>query len=199
MDLMTINEVQPIYVTFGVPEAELGRIKKFMAVGKLQVIAAPQDDPSHTDTGTLTFIDNSVDPNTGTIKLKGTFPNTGHRLWPGQFVRVTLRLASRRTPSSFPTRRCRAARTGATFLSSRPTVRPGGIPPRKPAPLRRDLVIDTGLEAGETVVTEGQLRLAPGMKIVLRRRPRRQGRRTEPLPGTKVTPVPDEHLRRLHP
>jgi multidrug efflux system membrane fusion protein len=95
MELVTIAEVQPIYVTFSVPEAQLGDIKKYMAAGKLPVNATPQDNNTQKETGVLTFIDNSVDPTTGTIKLKGTFPNEDRKLWPGEFLRVTLRLTTR--------------------------------------------------------------------------------------------------------
>src|ERR1700728_3296488 len=94
-DLMTITEVQPIYVTFSVPEAQLGDIKRYMGQGELPVHAAPQADTSAQEAGVLTFIDNSVDATTGTIKLKGTFKNPVNRLWPGQFVRVTLGLTTR--------------------------------------------------------------------------------------------------------
>ena len=87
---MTITEVQPIYVTFSVPEAQLGDIKRYMGQGELPVHAAPQADTSAQESGVLTFIDNSVDATTGTIKLKGTFQESVNRLWPGEFVRVTL-------------------------------------------------------------------------------------------------------------
>ena len=95
MDLMTINQVEPIYVTFSVPEAQLPAIKKYMAHGQAAGAraAAGRRDRGRGD-GTLTFVDNTVDVTTGTIKLKGTFPNTDHKLWPGQFVRVTLRLTT---------------------------------------------------------------------------------------------------------
>src|SRR5580704_3517532 len=95
MELMTITEMEPIYVTFSVPEAQLADIKKYMAQGKLSVYASPQDNAVHQEVGVLTFIDNSVDSTTGTIKLKGTFQNADKQLWPGQFVRVTLRLTTR--------------------------------------------------------------------------------------------------------
>ena len=99
MDMMTINQVEPIYVTFSVPEAQLPAIKKYMALGTLTVRARPQDaDTAEEERGALTFVDNTVDITTGTIKLKGTFPNTDHKLWPGQFVRVTLRLTTQPTP-----------------------------------------------------------------------------------------------------
>src|SRR5262249_30468759 len=86
VDLMTINQVQPIYVTFAVPESQLRDVKKYMAGGKLPVTVAPQDDETSRETGYLTFVDNAVDMATGTIRLKGTFQNTDLKLWPGQFV-----------------------------------------------------------------------------------------------------------------
>src|SRR5262245_42462962 len=94
MDLMVINQVEPIYVTFAVPESQLRDVKKYMAGGKLAVTVAPEADEANQEVGHLTFVDNAVDPATGTIKLKGTFPNQSHKLWPGQFVRVTLRLTT---------------------------------------------------------------------------------------------------------
>src|SRR5206468_7742320 len=77
-------------------EAQLPAIKQFMGEGKLAVRARPQDAPEGEEPGFLTFVDNAVDATTGTIKLKGTFPNNDHKLWPGQFVRVTLKLTTQR-------------------------------------------------------------------------------------------------------
>src|SRR5260370_36804819 len=93
-ELMTIAEVQPIYVTCSVPESQLGGIKKYMAQGKLPVAASAQDDLTQKENGVLTFVDNTVDASTGTIKLKGTFQNAALRLWPGEFVRVSLQLTT---------------------------------------------------------------------------------------------------------
>ena len=84
VNLVMINEVQPIYVSFTAPENQLPAIKKYMAAGQLSVGAAPPDDEASREKGELTFVDNAVDLTTGTIKLKGTFTNPGFRLWPGQ-------------------------------------------------------------------------------------------------------------------
>jgi len=168
MELTTINEVEPIYVTFSVPEAQLPAIKRYMAQGKLPVRSRPQDEEGGDETGVLTFVDNAVDMTTGTIKLKGTFPNTDHKLWPGEFVRVTLRLTTQANAVVVPNEAVQTGQNGAFVyvvnqnrIADSRSVTPG-------ARVDQDMVIDSGLEAGETVVTEGQLRLAPGSRVVIR-------------------------------
>jgi multidrug efflux system membrane fusion protein len=169
MDLMTINQIEPIYVTFAVPEAQLPSIKKYMAAGKLVVRARPQDgDVTDEDSGYLTFIDNTVDVTTGTIKLKGTFPNSAHKLWPGQFVRVTLMLTTQPNAIVVPNQAIQTGQNGSFVyvvkddktVEARPVV-PGSR-------VGQDMVVNEGIETGETVVIEGQLRLAPGSKVVVR-------------------------------
>jgi len=169
MDLMTINQIEPIYVTFAVPEAQLPAIKKYMAEGKLSVRARPQDgDVKDEDRGELTFVDNSVDVTTGTIKLKGTFPNTAHQLWPGQFVRVTLRLTTQPNAVVVPNQAINTGQNGSFVyvvkddrtVESRNVVTGSRVD--------QDMVVNEGLEPGETVVIEGQLRLAPGSRVVVR-------------------------------
>ncbi len=164
-DLMTITEVQPIYVTFSVPESLLGDIKTYMARGKLAVVARVESDTTQSETGTLTFVDNSVDPTTGTIKLKGTFTNTDHKLWPGTFVRVTLRLTTRPNAVVVPNQAVQTGQDGqfVYVVTAEKTVemRPVVTSTR----VDQDLVIDRGLTPGEIIVTEGQLRLAPGSRI----------------------------------
>jgi len=166
MDLMTINQVEPIYVTFAVPENQLSGIKKYMAMGSLTVRARPQDaETGEEERGALTFVDNSVDVTTGTIKLKGTFPNTDHKLWPGQFVRVILRLTTEKNAVVVPNEAIQTGQTGPFVyvvkedktVESRPVVTGSRV--------EQDMVVSEGLATGETVVTEGQLRLAPGSKV----------------------------------
>ncbi len=167
-ELMTINEVEPIYVTFAVPESQLPAIKTYMAEGKLPVSARPQDDPGGEETGVLTFVDNAVDTTTGTIKLKGTFPNHGHKLWPGQFVRVTLRLTMRRDAVVVPNEAVQAGQNGSFVyvVKQDRTVDSRAI--TTGARVDQDMVVESGLQPGETVVTEGQLRLAPGSRVAIR-------------------------------
>jgi multidrug efflux system membrane fusion protein len=171
VDLMTINQVEPIYVTFSVPEAQLNSIKGYMAGQKLAVRAKPQDEASAEETGTLTFIDNAVDPTTGTIKLKGTFTNNDHKLWPGQFVRVTLRLTTQANAVVVPNEAVQAGQNGQFIYVVKPDRTVDARPVTTGQRIDQDLVIQQGLQAGEVVVTEGQLRLAPNnpsIKVVVR-------------------------------
>ena len=167
-ELVTINQVEPIYVTFAVPEAQLPAIKRYMAERKLAVRAGPQDSPEDEETGVLTFIDNSVDTTTGTIKLKGTFPNTDHKLWPGQFVRVTLRLTIQPNAIVVPNQAVQTGQNGSFVYVVKQDRTVEMRPVSTGARVDQDMVVDQGLQAGETVVTEGQLRLAPGSRVVVR-------------------------------
>jgi len=164
-DLMTITEVQPIYVTFSVPEAQLGDIKRYMGQGQLKVLAAPQADATNQESGFLTFIDNSVDATTGTIKLKGTFENTANRLWPGEFVRVTLGLTTRPHATVVPNQAVQTGQDGQFVYVVKQDRTVEMRPVVTGTRVDQELVIDRGLEPGETVVTEGQLRLTPGSHV----------------------------------
>jgi multidrug efflux system membrane fusion protein len=177
-DLATIYQVEPIYVTFAVPEARLGDIKRYSEANKLAVTARAQDGSGGVETGELTFIDNTVDTSTGTIKLKGTFPNKQHKLWPGQFVNVQLRLTTRSNAVVVPNQAVQTGQDG-TYVYVVGEDRAVSVRPVKTGPrIDQDMVIDDGLKGGETVVTEGQLRLQPGSKVQVRgqqtgeRRPR---------------------------
>jgi multidrug efflux system membrane fusion protein len=169
MDLITINQVQPIYVTFPVPEANLPAIKQYMAGGKLEVMAASQNaPPGEEETGVLTFVDNTVDPATGTIKLKGTFSNQNRRLWPGEFVRVRLRLATQANALVVPDQAVQTGQDGSFIYVVKPDQTVESRPVVTGSRVDQVIVVQTGLQAGETIVTEGQLRLAPGMKVQTR-------------------------------
>ncbi|MFN7924140.1 MAG: efflux RND transporter periplasmic adaptor subunit [Bryobacteraceae bacterium] len=167
-ELVTISQVQPIYVAFSVPESQLGMVKDAMSRGKLPVTAAPPDDPMNPETGTLTFIDSGVDPSTGTIRLKGQFANSQRRLWPGQFVRVRLRLGVRGGALLVPNQVVQTGQDGPFVYRVKEdnTVEVAKV--KTAGRVNDDIVIGEGLEAGETVVTEGQLRLAPGSRVRLR-------------------------------
>src|SRR5664279_6538620 len=169
MDMMTINQVEPIYVTFSVPESQLTAIKKYMALGSLTVRARPQDaDTADEERGGLTFVDNTVDMTTGTIKLKGTFPNTDHKLWPGQFVRVTLRLTTQQNAVVVPNEAIQTGQAGQFIYVVKDDKKVEVCLLYTSDAADEDMVVSEGLAVGETVVTEGQLRLAPGSKVVVR-------------------------------
>jgi multidrug efflux system membrane fusion protein len=167
VEVLTINEVSPIYVTFAVPEAKLNDIRKYMAAGKLPVLAKAQDEPGPGETGTVTFIDNSVDTTTGTIKIKGTFENKDLKLWPGQFLNVTLRLTTQANAITVPNEAVQNGQDGqfVYVVKDDHTVeaRPVTIGER----VDQDLVISKGMDAGESVVTQGQLRLQPGSLVTI--------------------------------
>jgi multidrug efflux system membrane fusion protein len=182
MDMMTINQVEPIYVTFAVPEAQLRDVKKYMAVGKLPVTVIPQEDETGTEVGTLTFVDNSVDPATGTIKLKGTFPNKDHKLWPGQFVRVTLRLTTQMNALVVPNQAVQTGQDGEFVFVVKEDRTVESRPVTTSVRIDQDMVVNKGLELGETVVTEGQLRLSPGARVTT-------GDRNRKGPGKKGAPA----------
>jgi membrane fusion protein, multidrug efflux system len=181
-DLVTIAEVQPIYVTFSVPEAQLGDIKKYMANGKLPVTATAQDDNTQRENGFLTFIDNTVDAATGTIKLKGTFPNTDRKLWPGEFVRVTLKLTTQNNALVVPNQAVQTGQDGQFVYVVKADKTVEMRPVVTGNRLDQELVINSGLTLGETIVTEGQLRLAPGSRVQL------PGDRKRPDGGRKGPP-----------
>jgi multidrug efflux system membrane fusion protein len=167
-ELMTVNQVQPIYVTFSVPEMHLAAIKRYMSQGRLQVMARAQENDAQPETGYLTFIDNTVDPSTGTIKLKGTFANPERRLWPGQFVRVTLRLTTKDDAIVIPNQAVQTGQDGTFVYVVKPDRTVESRPVTTGGRVDQDLVIEKGLRAGEVVVTEGQLRLAPGSRVQFR-------------------------------
>lgn len=165
IELMTINQVEPIYVTFSVPEAQLPDVKRYMAGGKLPVLASPQDNGAEQERGVLTFVDNQVDATTGTIKLKGTFTNKDHKLWPGEFVRVTLRLTTESNAMVVPNQAVQTGQEGPFVYVVKQDRSVEVRPVVTGSRVDQDLVIKKGVEPGETVVTEGQLRIAPGSRV----------------------------------
>ncbi len=163
--LVVINTIDPVYVGFSVPEARLPELKQAMGAGKLVVEAVPQGDAGAPVRGTLSFLDNSVDRDTGTIRLKGTFPNREHRLWPGQFVSARLRLSVRTAATVVPSQAVQNGQSG-TFVF---VIKPDQTAESRPVEVAQDedgvAVVQKGLAPGESVVTDGQIRLVPGAKV----------------------------------
>jgi membrane fusion protein, multidrug efflux system len=164
-ELMTIAQIQPAYVTFSVPAVHLPTIKQHMADGRLMVSAVPQAVGAQPATGRLTFVDNGVDSSTDTIKLKATFDNSDRELWPGEFSRVTLHLATLPQALVVPSEAVQTGQDGqyVFVVKSDSTVeqRPIATGQR----LNELVVVEKGLKSGETIVTEGQLRLEPGTTV----------------------------------
>ena len=164
-ELTTIARVQPVLVTFTVPAIHLGTIKAHMAGGKLPVTATPQDTAAQPAPGVLTFVDNAVDMTTDTIKLKATFDNPDRRLWPGQFARVSLRLTTLDHATVVPSQAVQTGQDGqyVFVVKGDSTVEQRMVTVGQR--VEDDTVVQTGLKPGETVVTEGQLRLEPGSRV----------------------------------
>ena len=174
-ELITVARVEPVYVTFSVPATHLPTIKQHITKDPLPVIAVPQDADATPANGKLTFVDNAVDMTTDTIKLKATFDNTDRRLWPGQFARVTLRLATLPHALVVPSQAVQTGQDGqyVFVVKGDSTVEQRTIVPGQR--VADDIVVQKGLEPGETVVTEGQLRLEPGSRVTTDLSPRGGG------------------------
>ena len=164
VDLVTINQLQPIYVTLTVPEARLPEIKRYMAQGTVHVLATPPDS-TDLETGTLSFIDNAVDATTGAIKLKGTFENQARKLWPGQFVRTTVRLGTAQNALLVPAEAVQSGQDGQFVFVVKHDMTVDARPVVAGSRIEKEQVIEQGLNLGDTVVTEGQLRLVPGTHV----------------------------------
>ena len=162
---MTIARVQPVFVTFTVPAVHLSTIKQHMADGQLSVTAVPQEADAQPAVGKLTFIDNLVDTTTDTIKLKATLPNPDRRLWPGQFARVNLRLTTLPHAIVVPTQAVQTGQDGQYVFVVKQDSTVEQRPVTSAQRADQDVVIAKGLRPGETVVTEGQLRLEPGSLV----------------------------------
>jgi membrane fusion protein, multidrug efflux system len=164
--LVQLNQVTPIYATFSVPESQLAAIRKF-AAGNLKVLAYPKGQSANPAEGKLTFIDNGVDMQTGTVKLKATFTNKDRRLWPGQYVDVVLNLSTRKQATLVPTKAIQTGQQGQYVY----VVTPQSTAESRNVEISgtyQDLtVVSSGINRGEKVVVDGQLRVAPNAKVVV--------------------------------
>lgn len=166
--LVTINQLAPIFVDFSVPEQYLAEVKKYLGWGHLEVQAVLPDDPQHPETGSLTFYDNQVDSTTGTIKLRATFPNSNRRLWPGQFVNCVVRLSEQPNAIVVPSQAVQDGQQGQYVFVIKPDMTADLRLVSVGRSFQGQSIIASGLAVGETVVTDGQLRLAPGSKVELK-------------------------------
>jgi len=163
--LMTIAQLEPVFVTFSIPATHLPTIKHAATGVRLRVVATPQDEESQPEEGELTFWDNLVDPATDTIKLKATMLNWDRRLWPGQFVRVKVRLQTLHDATVVPQQALQTGQDGQFVFVVQDNMTVEQRPVMVAQRVGDDVVIQSGLRPGETVVTDGQLRLEQGTRV----------------------------------
>jgi membrane fusion protein, multidrug efflux system len=173
--MVVVNQIYPAYVTFSVPEEQLGAIRKSMAQGPLEVEAYVPSDPGEPARGQLSFVDNTVDSTTGAIKLKATFPNKERKLWPGQFVNVVLTIGAESGVTVVPSEAVQTGQQGsyAFVVKADRTVENRTLTVGRT--IGRETVIAKGIAPGESVVTDGQLRLIPGFKVEIVSNPGKEG------------------------
>jgi membrane fusion protein, multidrug efflux system len=163
--LVVINQVTPIFVSFAIPESRLPELKRYMGLGSLRVQAAPPNEAGPPAGGRISFVDNAVDQATGTIRIKGTFPNDDRRLWPGQFVNVTVALTDDPTAIVVPSTAVQVGQQGQYAF----VVKEDRSVEFRPVVAERtrgdETVVKSGLKLGETVVTDGHLRLVAGSRV----------------------------------
>lgn len=169
--LVTINQISPIYVAFSVPQQNLPEIKKYMAAGRLKVEAVIQKNDGLPSQGILSFIDNAVDPATGTILLKAIFPNKDKTLWPGQFVNVVLTLTLQSNAIVVPSQAVQSGQQGQYLFIVKPDLTVESRPVVVGREIAQEAIIEKGVQPGEKVVTDGQIRLSPGAKVQIKSSP----------------------------
>jgi multidrug efflux system membrane fusion protein len=166
--LVVINRIAPVNVSFAIPEAQLPALKRYLAQRALRVAASLPSDTGRVSQGTVSFVDNAVDHTTGTITIKGSFPNEDLRLWPGQFVNVVVTLTTDPAAIVVPTVAVQTGPEGQHVF----VVRADDTVELRPVTVARtsgaDTIVQRGLAPGDTVVTDGQLLLVPDSRISVR-------------------------------
>lgn len=163
--LVVINQTAPVFVSFGVPEQELAAIRSLSNAHRLPVEVSPQDDPRKTERGVLSVIDNTVDTATGMIRLKAVFDNFNRTLWPGQLVNAALYLNSGKEAVVVPSEAVQEGQKGQFVYVVKPNHTVEMRVVETGLSVGGKTVIHKGVAAGDTVVTDGQLRLVPGAPI----------------------------------
>ena len=165
--LVVIHQVSPIFVNFNVPEQHLAAVRRLSANHRLGVSVFAQDDPTRAASGTLSVIDNTVDTATGTIHLKATFDNKDGVLWPGQFVTSVLTLDTIQGATVVPAEAVQAGQQGQFIYVVGPDNKVAIRVVTTGRAFGKKMVIEKGIAPGDTVVTDGQLRLFPGAQVQL--------------------------------
>ncbi|HYK65509.1 MAG TPA: efflux RND transporter periplasmic adaptor subunit [Patescibacteria group bacterium] len=166
--MVVINQVHPVYVDFAIPEQQLPAVREYMAEHKLPVQVSLPGQQGPVEAGELSFVDNSVDAKTGTIALKGTFANADARLWPGEFVNATLVLREHPDALLVPSQAVQTGQQGSFVFVVQPDMKAAIRPVVIGESIDNQTVVTSGLKAGETVVTDGQLRLIPGATVTIK-------------------------------
>ncbi len=165
--LVVINRIEPVFVSFSVPESVLGEVKSRSRTARLEVTATTPDGTTHR--GELTFIDNAVDPQTGTIQLKATFPNRTRGLWPGQFVTTALTLYTDAKATVVPSEAVQKGQEGPHVWVVKDDLKAESRPVKVSRTWHDLALVTSGLAPGERVVTDGQIRLAPGATVSVKK------------------------------
>jgi membrane fusion protein, multidrug efflux system len=164
--LLLIQRIDPIYADFTVTEGDLPEVQRELARGSLKtLVRIPSDDPKRAREGKLTFLDNAVQNATGTVNLRATIPNGDHHFWPGQFVNVTLVLATSKAAVLVPSEATQISQQGPFVYVVKPD---NTVELRLITQGQRqgdDVVVTKGVADGERVVVTGQLTLMPGAKV----------------------------------
>ena len=166
--MVVINQVHPVYVDFSIPEQQLPAVREFMAEQKLAVQVSLPEQQGPLESGELSFVDNSVDSKTGTINLKGQFANADNRLWPGEFVNTTLVLREHPDAILVPSQAVQTGQQGSFVFVVQPDMKATIRPVVIGESVDNQTVVTSGLKPGETVVTDGQLRLIPGATVTIK-------------------------------
>ena len=177
--LVTINKLTPIYDSFTLPEKELPEMKRQMAGGRITVEAEVPGTTGIKEKGIVSFIDNTVDPTTGTIRLKASFDNASKQLWPGQFVNLSLILGMKNNAVVIPSQAIQTGQNGQFVFVVKPDAT-ADIRQVVSGPVSQEMtVIEKGLQPGEQVVIDGQMRVIPGGKVEIKQ-PEKQGSPSPP-------------------
>lgn len=165
-ELTVLNQIAPVLVAFSVPEKQLPAVRNAMAGGKVPVTAVAKDGTAVS--GELSFFDNRVDPATGSILLKALFPNTDKALWPGQFVNLTAILSTMKDAVVVPAQAIQTGQQGEFAFIVKDDMTVAMSPVKTGQVLDGSAVILEGVKPGDTVVTDGHLRLRPGSRVEIR-------------------------------
>jgi multidrug efflux system membrane fusion protein len=163
--MVDITQMTPIYVAFSIPEREFPSVRHYLQQGQLQVEVTIPGDSAPAEQGELSFVDNRVDSRTGTIRLKATFDNTDNRLWPGQFISAVLTLTTLPEALVIPSAALQTGQQGLYVFVVKPDTTVESRPVTTGMAVGEETVVESGLKAGEIVVTDGQLRLVAGSRV----------------------------------